>query len=96
MIAPVIQSYKFCDKISKKIEDNPTRTNDKEIIKVDIIVNPNSETISDDEGYNDSKLDNFCPVHSTEFLLSDPPKSVGKYSKRLMKSFNLVSDQEIF
>ena len=80
MIAPVLQNYKFYDKISEKTEDDdPKRTSNKDIIKVDIIVNPNSETISDDEGYNDNnKSDNYCPVHSTEYLLNESPASIGK------------------
>ena len=50
MIAPVLQNYKFYDKISEKsVEENVNKSSDKEIVNVDIIVNPDSEEISDDD-----------------------------------------------
>ena len=80
MIAPVLQNYKFYDKISEKsVEENVNKSSDKEIVNVDIIVNPNSEEISDDDNSR-HVVDEYCPVHSTEYLLKgEPSESIGNY-----------------
>ena len=80
MIAPVLQNYKFYDKISEKsVEENVNKSSDKEIVNVDIIVNPDSEEISDDDNSR-HVVDEYCPVHSTEYLLKgDPSESIGNY-----------------
>ena len=85
MIAPVLQNYKFYDKVSEKsVQKNLDKSSDKEIVNVDITVNPNSEEISDDDYSH--VVDRYCPVHSTEYLLKgDPSDSVGNY--RMVKSF---------
>ena len=71
MIAPVLQNYKFYDKVSEKsVQKNLDKSSDKEIVNVDITVNPNSEEISDDDYSH--LADKYCPVHSTEYLLGDP------------------------
>ena len=77
MIAPVLQNYKFYDKVSEKsVEKNVNKSSNKEIVNVDIVVNPNSEEISDDEYSH--VVDRYCPVHSTEYLLKgDPSDSIG-------------------
>ena len=80
MIAPVLQNYKFYDKISEKsVEENVNKSSDKEIVNVDIIVNPNSVEISDDD-HSCHVVDEYCPVHSTEYLLKgDPSESIGNF-----------------
>ena len=80
MIAPVLQNYKFYDKISEKsVEENVNKSSDKEIVNVDIIVNPDSEEISDDDNSR-HVVDEYCPVHSTEYLLKgDPSESIGNF-----------------
>ena len=77
MIAPVLQNYKFYDKISEKcVEENVSKSSDKEIINIDIVFNPNSEEICDDDYSH--VVDEFCPVHSTEYLLKgDQSNSIG-------------------
>ena len=61
MIAPVLQNYKFYDKISEKsVEENVNKSSDKEIVNVDIIVNPDSEEISDDDNSR-HVVDEYCP-----------------------------------